>query len=84
MNSVGSLVISARYAAGAVVDLDVRLERPEVARERAESIAQTLRRLLPGLTVETKWETGAQPTNDPDADSVPGQSQRRAEIRAVF
>ena len=59
-------------------------ERPEVARERAEAIAETLRRLVPGLTVETKWEAGAQPTSDPDADSIPGQSQRRAEIKAVF
>lgn len=59
-------------------------ERPEAARERAEGIAQTLRRLLPGLPVETKWETGAQVTSDPDADTIPGQSQRRAEIRAVF
>lgn len=59
-------------------------ERPEVARERAESIAQTLRRLLPGLPVETRWEAGAQPTSDPDADTIPGQSQRRAEIRALF
>lgn len=59
-------------------------ERPEVARERAESIAETLRRLLPGMTVETKWETDAQPTGDADADTIPGQSQRRAEIRALF
>ncbi|MDE2596678.1 MAG: hypothetical protein KGL44_07370 [Sphingomonadales bacterium] len=59
-------------------------ERPEVAQERAESIAQTLRRLLPGMTVETKWEVGAKPSSDPDADGIPGQAQRRAEIRAVF
>lgn len=62
----------------------VLAERPEVARERAESIALTLRRLLPGLPVETKWELAAKPTDDPDADTIPGQSQRRAEIRAVF
>ena len=59
-------------------------ERPEIARDRAEAIAETLRRLLPGLPVETKWEVGAKPTGDPDADTIPGQSQRRAEIRAVF
>ncbi len=59
-------------------------ERPEVARERAESIALTLRRLLPELPVETKWELAAKPTDDPDADTIPGQSQRRAEIRAIF
>ena len=62
----------------------VLAERPEVAKERAESIALTLRRLLPGLPVETKWEMGAKPTDDSDADTIPGQSQRRAEIRAVF
>ena len=59
-------------------------ERPEVAKERAESIAQTLRRLLPGMVVEAKWDVAAQPTSDPDADTIPGQSQRRAEIRALF
>jgi len=59
-------------------------ERPEVARERAESIAETLRRLLPGMTVETRWRTGATPVDLPDADTIPGQSQRRAEIRALF
>ncbi len=62
----------------------VLAERPEVARERAESIAETLRRLVPGLPVETQWEAGAKPTRDPDADTIPGQSQRRAEIRVVF
>jgi len=59
-------------------------ERPEVAQERAEAIAVTLRRLLPGMTVETQAQIGAKPTDDPDADTIPGQSQRRAEIRAVF
>lgn len=59
-------------------------ERPEVARERAEAVAETLRRLLPEMPIETHWETGAAPTNDADADTIPGQSQRRAEIRAVF
>lgn len=59
-------------------------ERPEVAKERAEAIAETMRRLLPGMTVETRWETGAQPIDDPEADAIPSQSQRRAEIRALF
>jgi hypothetical protein len=59
-------------------------ERPEVARSRAEEIAETLRRLVPGLAIETQWETGAKVTDEPDADGIPGQSQRRAEIRAVF
>lgn len=59
-------------------------ERPEVAQERAEAMAVTLRRLLPGMTVETRARTGAKPVDAPDADTLPGQSQRRAEIRAVF
>lgn len=59
-------------------------ERPEVARERAETIAETMRRLLPGMEVETRWKTGARPIDDPEADGIPSQSQRRAEIRALF
>lgn len=59
-------------------------ERPAVARSRAEAVAETLRRLVPDTPVEAKWRTGAAPTDDPDADTLPGQSQRRAEIRAVF
>jgi hypothetical protein len=59
-------------------------ERPEVARERAEAIAETLRRLIPGLTVETQTQTAAQPTDDAEADGLPWQSQRRVEIRAEF
>ncbi len=58
-------------------------ERPEVARERAETIAETLRRLVE-VPVEVKWQAGSQPTAEPDADRLPGQSQRRAEIRALF
>ncbi len=59
-------------------------ERPEVARSRAEEIAETLRRLLPGMAIETKAETGAKVIDEPDADGIPGQSQRRAEIRVLF
>lgn len=59
-------------------------ERSEVARERAETIAETLRRLVPSIPVETKWETASRATDDPEADGLPWQSQRRAEIRAVF
>lgn len=62
----------------------VLAERPGTARQRAEMIAETLRRLLPDMTVETRWQTHAMPVNDPEADGLPGQSQRRAEIRAVF
>jgi len=59
-------------------------ERPEVAAERADMAAETLRRLLPGMPIEVRSQTGAQPTDDADADTIPGQSQRRAEIRALF
>ena len=59
-------------------------ERPAVARERAEAISQTLRRLLPGMIVEARWQADAQPTSDADADGLPGQSQRRVEVKAVF
>lgn len=59
-------------------------EPASLARQRAEVVAETLRRLIPGLAIETRWETGATLTDDPDADTLPGQSQRRAEIQAVF
>lgn len=59
-------------------------ERPTVARERAEAIAETLRRLVPAIPVETAWEGGARPVDDAEADGLPWQSQRRAEIRALF
>lgn len=62
----------------------VLAERAEVAQERAEVVAQTLRRLVPSIPIETKWETGALPIDDPEADGLPWQSQRRAEIRAMF
>ena len=59
-------------------------ERPQVAQQRADAMAETLSRLLPGLPIETRAKLAAQPTDHPDADGIPGQSQRRAEIRAVF
>lgn len=59
-------------------------ERPEVARERAEAIAETLRRLVPDLPVEVQAQTSAEPTDEPEADGLPWQSQRRAEIRVIF
>ena len=59
-------------------------ERPEVAQQRAAVMAETFARLLPGLPIETRARLSAQPIDDPDADGIPGQSQRRAEIRAIF
>lgn len=59
-------------------------EDESVARGRAEAVALSLHRLLPELEVETQVQLGAGTTDDPDADGIPGQSQRRAEIRALF
>ncbi len=59
-------------------------ERSAAARERAEEVSETLRRLLPDATIKMHWHGNSAATNDHDADSIPGQSQRRAEIRAVF
>jgi hypothetical protein len=59
-------------------------EDAEVAEDRADAVALTLRRLMPGLEVETRVQLASQPVDEPDADELPGQSQRRAEIRAVF
>jgi hypothetical protein len=59
-------------------------ERPDLAKSRAAELAVTLRRLLPGLPVETKAQTKSKVIDEPDADGIPGQSQRRAEIRVVF
>jgi hypothetical protein len=59
-------------------------ERAEVARERAELVAESIHRMLPDLVIETQTETGAKPADLPDADGIPGQSQRRVEISALF
>ena len=59
-------------------------EPADLARQRAEAIAETLRRLLPGVAIETAADTTGAPTADKDADGLPGQSQRRVEIRALF
>jgi hypothetical protein len=59
-------------------------ERLEVAQERADKVAEALRRLFPAMKIETQTELAAQTVDLPDADGLPGQSQRRVEIRAVF
>ena len=59
-------------------------EPAALAEDRAEVIARSLRRLVPGIPVETAWQTGAKPVAEPEADGLPAQSQRRAEIRALF
>jgi outer membrane protein OmpA-like peptidoglycan-associated protein len=58
-------------------------ERPEIARARAESIAESLRRLgIPADRIEVKWRGNAQPVDVPDADGVREASRRRVEIEA--
>lgn len=59
-------------------------ERAAVAQERADMVAETLRRLIPDLIVVTRTSLAAAPTLEPEADGLPGQSQRRAEISAEF
>lgn len=59
-------------------------ERAAVAQERADMVAETLRRLIPDLIVVTRTSLAAAPTQEPEADGLPGQSQRRAEISAEF
>ncbi|WP_338466184.1 hypothetical protein RXV95_11455 [Novosphingobium sp. ZN18A2] len=59
-------------------------EPADLAQQRAETIAETMRRLVPDVEVETRWKTGAKVTDDPDTDTIPGQSRRRVEIHAVF
>ncbi len=59
-------------------------ERIDVAEERAETVAESLRRLLPGATIETRAVLDAAVADLPDADGIPAQSQRRVEIAAEF
>jgi hypothetical protein len=59
-------------------------ERAEVASLRAHAVAETLRRLMPELAIEVRRQTRSRPIADADGDGIPGQSQRRAEILAVF
>jgi outer membrane protein OmpA-like peptidoglycan-associated protein len=59
-------------------------ERGDVAQERAELVATSLSRMIPALVVETRTALAAQPVDHPDADGLPGQSQRRVEITAEF
>jgi hypothetical protein len=59
-------------------------EPASLATQRAESIAETLRRLMPGMVIEVATDTSGSETQDKDADGLPEQSRRRVEIRAVF
>lgn len=59
-------------------------EDPDVADRRADAVAESLRRLLPDLEIETRTSLAAEPIADEDADGLPWQSQRRAEIHVLF
>lgn len=59
-------------------------ESPDIAKARAEVVALTFKRFFPALDIETRWKVGAKVTAEPNADGIPGQSQRRAEIEAIF
>ena len=59
-------------------------ERPEVAEQRADTVALSLSRLFPDIEIEVRTVIGAEATDHPDADGIAGQSQRRAEITAQF
>lgn len=59
-------------------------ERPEIAAERAETVALSLGRLFPGLPIETRAVTGAAANDHADADGIAPQSQRRVEISVRF
>jgi outer membrane protein OmpA-like peptidoglycan-associated protein len=74
------------YAASTpeTVSGEVIAERADVAQERAAMVALSLSRQFPDLSMETRAETDAQVTNHPDADGIPGQSQRRVDIAVQF
>jgi hypothetical protein len=62
----------------------VMAEREDVARERAEMVALSLSRQFPDLPMEIHTVTEAAVNDHPDADGIPGQSQRRVEIKVRF
>lgn len=68
----------------ALVSRTTIVERPEIASERAETVALSLSRLFPELPIKTRAALGAEANSHPDADGIPWQSQRRVEIRAEF
>jgi hypothetical protein len=59
-------------------------EPASLAQLRAQSTAESLRRLVPGVAVETAADTGGAPSDHADADTLPDQSRRRVDIRAEF
>jgi hypothetical protein len=79
------LVVTGYAASEAeTVSGQVIAERPEVAQERADTVALSLGRLFPEIEIEARAVTASSATSHPDADGIVGQSQRRAEIVAKF
>jgi outer membrane protein OmpA-like peptidoglycan-associated protein len=71
------------WAATDPVDVSGRriAEKPEIARERAEKIAEALRRLgVAKEQIEVRWRDHAQPIDDPEADGLADASRRRVDI----
>jgi outer membrane protein OmpA-like peptidoglycan-associated protein len=59
-------------------------ETPDIARKRAESVTEALVRMgVAPTTIETKWESGAEPAQAPGADGLAEPSRRRVEIRVI-
>ncbi|WP_054947490.1 hypothetical protein [Novosphingobium sp. KN65.2] len=71
-----TLAVAADFAATDPVEVSgVTLAEPaDLARQRAETIAETMRCLMPGVRVETRWKTATSLCDDPDADTIPGQA----------
>ncbi|NBC36045.1 hypothetical protein GTZ99_05680 [Novosphingobium sp. FSY-8] len=62
----------------------VMAEPADLALQRAQTVATTMARLLPGIAIETRADPSTTGTSDAEADGIPGQAQRRVEIRAVL
>jgi hypothetical protein len=65
----------------ATVSGQVIAERPEVARERAEMVGESLRRLgVPASMLRVQWHDGAEPAPIDAADGLVEASRRRVDI----
>ena len=59
-------------------------ERDDVGRDRAEMVAESLRRLgVPETKLVVKWESAAEPSNAAGADGLREPSRRRADIDVI-
>jgi hypothetical protein len=76
-------VIVTGYAATQSAQVSGRriAERPQVARERAEMVGESLRRLgVPAAILTVRWHDNAQPAPIDAADGLPEASRRRVDI----